>query len=175
MLHSKKPSHQVYIALGSNLEDPVMHIERAKLDLSALPGTTVHHCSSLYKSKPISLINQPDFINAVAEIETTLQPLSLLEKLLDIERQHGRIRHAQSMPNEPRNLDLDILLYGNLQLKDEQLVLPHPRMLQRAFVLLPLLEIAPDCEVPGHGKIKNYLADCSDQIIQRLNISDSAS
>ena len=170
MLHSTRRYNQAFIALGSNLENPVSHIQQAYLDLSALPDTTVQKRSSLYKSEPIGLIDQPDFINAVTEIETALQPLELLEKLLNIEKQHGRIRNSDSYPNAPRTLDLDVLLYGALQLKHKQLILPHPRMLQRAFVLLPLLEIAPDCEIAGHGKIKEYLADCSDQIIERLDI-----
>jgi 2-amino-4-hydroxy-6-hydroxymethyldihydropteridine diphosphokinase len=115
-------------------------------------------------------LDQPDFINAVAEIVTAHQPVQLLHALLKIERNHGRIRDGTNALNAPRTLDLDILLYENLRLETEALILPHPRMIQRAFVLLPLMEIAPDCEIPGHGKIGQFLAICRDQTIERLDI-----
>ncbi|MBX3629232.1 MAG: 2-amino-4-hydroxy-6-hydroxymethyldihydropteridine diphosphokinase [Nitrosomonas sp.] len=170
MPHSTKPLSHAYIALGSNLDDPIAHIRQACLDLNALPDTTLLKRSSLYKSAPVGQLDQPDFINAVVEIVTTLQPLRLLDELLGIEQRHGRIRDPQTALNAPRTLDLDILLYDNLQLKTINLVLPHPRMLQRAFVLLPLMEIAPDCEIPEHGEISQFIASCRDQIIEQLDI-----
>ena len=108
----------------------------------------------------------PDYINAVVEIDTTLTPLQLLNKLLKIELQHGRVR---TFRNAPRTLDLDILLYDKQQLNDEKLTIPHPRMTQRAFVMYPLMEIAQHCVIPGHGKISQLITACSDQKIERLS------
>jgi 2-amino-4-hydroxy-6-hydroxymethyldihydropteridine diphosphokinase len=167
----KKPISHAYIALGSNLDNPVAHIRQAYRDLNALADTSVLRYSSLYKSAPVGRLDQPDFINAVAEIVTAHQPVQLLHALLKIERNHGRIRDGTNALNAPRTLDLDILLYENLRLETEALTLPHPRMIQRAFVLLPLMEIAPDCEIPGHGKIGQFLAFCRDQTIERLDIA----
>jgi len=171
MCNSTKPLSHAFLALGSNLEDPYAHIHKAYFEINMLPYTTILKRSSLYKSAPIGRLDQPDFINAVAEIETALTPSQLLDELLKIEQRHGRIRNTQYLPNAARTLDLDILLYDNLQLEIQNLVIPHPRMLQRAFVLFPLMEIAPDCEIPGHGKINRFIADCSGQVINRLDIS----
>lgn len=162
------PFKQAFIALGSNLEDPVAHIGQAYLELNAISGITVMKRSSLYQSAPVGRLDQPDYINAVTEINTTLTPQRLLEQLLGIERRHGRIRDANQGLNLPRTLDLDILLYDRLQLTSDELTVPHPRMLERAFVLLPLLEIAPDCEIPGHGRIGQFIDACADQSITRL-------
>ncbi len=170
MPHTTQSLSRAYIALGSNLDDPVAHIRQAYLDLNTLPDTTLLKRSSLYKSAPVGRLDQPDFINAVAEIVTTLQPVQLLDELLSIEQRHGRIRDPHTALNAPRTLDLDILLYDHLQLKTVNLVLPHPRMMQRAFVLLPLMEIAPDCEIPGRGKISQFVVSCRDQIIEQLDI-----
>lgn len=166
MSHSSKKNSLVYIALGSNLEDPFKQVQSAYEEIKKLPDTYLLKCSSLYKSAPLGLLNQPDYINAVAEINTTLTPLELLNKLLKIELHHGRVR---TFRNAPRTLDLDILLYDNLRLNDNRLTIPHPRMTQRAFVLCPLMEIAPHCEIPGHGKISQLITACSDQKIERLN------
>ena len=163
--------NQAFIALGSNLEDSVAHIRQAYLELNAISGITVLKHSSLYQSAPVGRLDQPDFINAVAEINTTLTPQQLLEHLLSIERHHGRVRDTNQGLNLPRTLDLDILLYNRLQLTSENLTVPHPRMLQRAFVLLPLLEIAPDCEIPEHGRIEQFVSVCADQAITRLALS----
>lgn len=170
MRDSTKQFSHAYLALGSNLEDSIAHILQAYLELSTLTDTTILKRSSLYKTAPIGRLDQPDFINAVAKIETALTPLQLLNELLKIEYRHGRVRDSQQSTNAPRTLDLDILLYDNLQLETQNLVIPHPRMLQRAFVLFPLIEIAPDCEIPGHGKISEFISDCSGQIINRLDI-----
>jgi 2-amino-4-hydroxy-6-hydroxymethyldihydropteridine diphosphokinase len=101
-----------------------------------------------------------------------LQPVQLLNALLKIEQNHGRNRDNCNSLNAPRTLDLDILLYDNLRLESETLALPHPRMMQRAFVLFPLMEIAPDCEIPGHGKIDQFIVLCRDQTIERLDIPE---
>ncbi len=133
--------HKAYVALGSNLCDPALQVINALSALAEAPKTTVLQCSSLYQSEPVGYDNQPDFINAVAEIETDLTPESLLTALLDIEQTFGRER---PFPNAPRILDLDLLLYDRIVQKTDFLTLPHPRMHLRGFVLLPLAEIAPD-------------------------------
>ena len=161
---SKKTS-QVFIALGSNLENPIFQIQQAFEELKQRPGIRLISQSSLYKSAPVGRLDQPDFINAVVLIETCLAPHGLLQALLDIERCHGRIREFL---NAPRTLDLDILLYDDLECCDEKLTLPHPRMSQRAFVLKPLMEIAPDCHIPGYGSIAPLLAACNDQSLEQI-------
>lgn len=110
-----------------------------------MPHTRVVKRSSLYRTAPVGYANQPDFINAVAQLETGLPAERLLDELQALEARHGRRR---SFPNAPRTLDLDLLLYGRLVLKTDRLTLPHPRMREREFVLIPLREIAPDVEIP---------------------------
>jgi len=161
---SKKPS-QVFIALGSNLGNPVSQIQQAFDELEQLPGIRLISHSSLYKSAPVGRLDQPDFINAVARIETTLAPHDLLNTLLGIEHRHGRVRESL---NAPRTLDLDILMYDDLEWHNEELTLPHPRMSQRAFVLKPLMEIAPDCHIPGHGHVAQLLSLCYEQKLEQL-------
>lgn len=163
----KKPS-QAFIALGSNLENPVFQIQQAFDELKRLPGTRLISCSSLYRSAPVGRLDQPDFINAVALIETQLAPHDLLNALLAIEQRHGRIRESL---NAPRTLDLDVLLYDALQYQDTHLTIPHPRMTQRTFVLKPLFEIAPDCNIPGHGPIAPLLAACHEQQLEQIKES----
>jgi 2-amino-4-hydroxy-6-hydroxymethyldihydropteridine diphosphokinase len=160
-----KKLNQAFIALGSNLENPISQIKQAFEELKRLSGTRVIKQSSLYQSAPVGRFDQPDFINAVALIETKLAPQDLLIELLSIERRHGRVRESL---NAPRTLDLDILLYEDLKCHTEILTLPHPRMSQRAFVLQPLLEIAPDCYIPGHGNASQLLLLCDKQKLERL-------
>ena len=143
-----------FIGLGSNLGDPAAQIRCALLTLAALPETRLVRQSSLYRNPPVGHLDQPDFVNAVAQIETRLAPRELLAQLLDLERAHGRVR---DYPNAPRTLDLDVLLYGELALREPGLIVPHPRMLERAFVLVPLAEIAPDALVPGKGRVADLL------------------
>ncbi len=152
------------IALGSNLEDPVFQVQRAFEELARLPVSRLLLCSSLYRSAPIGRLDQPDFINAVAKIETMLAPQDLLKALLEIEHRCGRLR--QSL-NAPRILDLDLLMYDDLQCHEPGLTLPHPRMHQRAFVLQPLMEIEPDCCIPGRGAVAELLATCAGQRLER--------
>jgi 2-amino-4-hydroxy-6-hydroxymethyldihydropteridine diphosphokinase len=141
--------------LGSNLGDPPAQIRRALGTVAALPETRLVARSSLYRNPPSGYLDQPEFINAVAQIETRLEPRELLEQLLAIERAHGRVRNV---PNGPRTLDLDILLYGERTVREPGLTIPHPRMLERAFVLVPLAEIAPEAVVPGRGRIADLAA-----------------
>lgn len=161
---NKQPS-RAFIALGSNLENPISQIQQALEELKQLPDTCLMKQSSLYQSAPVGRLDQPDFINAVALIETYLAPHDLLNALLAIEQNHGRVRKSL---NAPRTLDLDILLYDDLQCHDEKLTLPHPRMLQRAFVLKPLMEIAPDCHIPGHDDIAQLLLSCNEQKLEQI-------
>jgi 2-amino-4-hydroxy-6-hydroxymethyldihydropteridine diphosphokinase len=153
------------IGLGANLNDPAAQVEYALAELDRLPGTRLLARSSLYASAPVGYVDQPDFINAVAQVETDLAPRALLVALLDIEHRHGRER---SFRNAPRTLDLDLLLYGDAHFHEEGLTLPHPRMHERGFVLLPLLEIAPDATIPGRGRAADWLAACADQNVAAL-------
>ncbi len=132
-----------YIGLGSNLENPQQQILSAIEQLRAIKNTIIKKCSSLYHTKAIGNESQPDFVNAVIEIETTLSPHELLQQLLIIEQQHGRKRIEKW---GPRTLDLDILLFDSIVLTTDELTIPHPRMLERAFVLVPLFEIAPELQ-----------------------------
>lgn len=141
------PAHEskcCYIGLGSNLEDSRLHIERAFSELASLPQTQLTARSSLYGSKAVGPI-QPDYINAVAAVATTLEPLALLDRLQAIEQAHRRRR---TLRWGPRTLDLDILLYADRVMASERLTLPHPRLTERNFVLVPLVEIAPHLQLP---------------------------
>lgn len=150
------------IGLGANLNDPAAQVEYALAELGRLPATRLLARSSLYASAPVGYVDQPDFINAVARVETDLAPRALLAALLGIEHRHGRER---SFRNAPRTLDLDLLLYGDANFHEEGLALPHPRMTERGFVLLPLLEIAPDATIPGCGRAADWLAGCTGQSV----------
>ncbi len=154
-----------YIALGANLDDPAATVRAAFAALANLPESRIVKTSSLYSTAPIGLKNQPDFINAVAVLETTLAPEALLDALLDIEQRFGR-RRAEK--NGPRTLDLDILLYNELMLDLPRLTLPHPRLHLRAFVLYPLAEVAPTLNLPGRGAIAAWLPAVAKQGICRL-------
>ena len=157
--------HIAFIGLGSNLEDPHRQLQHAFIELEGLPGTRLVASSSLYRSAPLGVLDQPDFVNAVAKIATNLTPQALLQALLHIEHQHGRER---TFRNAPRTLDLDVLLYDEVQLHEHGLTIPHPQMHRRAFVLQPLLEIAPDVNIPGVGQAVLALAGCRDQILDRI-------
>ena len=154
-----------FIALGSNLAEPERQVTQAFAALAQLPQTRLLAQSSLYRSAPVGYTEQADFMNAVAQLETGLAPHDLLHSLLGIERTFGRVRDFR---NAPRTLDLDLLLYGGLMFHEPGLTLPHPRMHERAFVLLPLVEIAPDCEIPGKGRAAAWLARVGDQAITRV-------
>jgi 2-amino-4-hydroxy-6-hydroxymethyldihydropteridine diphosphokinase len=156
-----------FVALGSNLDDPRRQVLQAMDELKALPGTRVRRCSSLYRTAPVGEPDQPDFINAVVQIETALDPLEVLDALLAIERRHGRVR---SRRNAPRTLDLDLLLYDDRTIDTPGLQLPHPRMHERAFVLLPLAEIAPDASIPGRGPVAALLPGVAGQRVVRVDV-----
>ena len=157
-----------YVGLGSNLEQPVGQITRAFDELAALPHTRLTAHSPLYRSPPMGPQDQPDFVNAAAALETALEPQALLQALLAIEAEHGRRRDSTRWG--PRSLDLDLLLYGDTVLDTPGLVLPHPGMHERAFVLYPLADMAPELSVPGHGSVQALLARCRDARIRRLEV-----
>jgi len=139
------PPVRAAIALGSNLDHPEAHVARGFDDIAALPRTKLLARSSLYRTKPVGYADQPDFVNACALVETSLAPRALLEGLLAIERAHGRQR---GIPNGPRTLDLDIVLYGDRVIREPDLTIPHPRAQERDFVLKPLAEVWPDVVFP---------------------------
>ena len=157
--------HTAFVALGSNLDDPETRVRRGIAALAELPQSKLAAASSLYRSAPVGAPGQPDYINAVAQIFTELAPQALLAALLAIESRFGRER---SFRNAPRTLDLDLLLYDLQRVDEPGLTVPHPRMHLRAFVLAPLLEIAPDCVIPGSGSAADRLAHCGDQNVRRL-------
>lgn len=144
-----------FIGLGSNLDEPVLQVERALGELGRLPATRLLARSSLYRSAPVGFADQPDFVNAVALVETSLSPGHLLAELQQLELRHGRVR---SVPNGPRTLDLDLLLHGERRIDQPGLRLPHPRLHERAFVVVPLAEIAPEQPIPGHGPARELAA-----------------
>lgn len=151
-----------FIGLGSNLDNPAAHVLRAFSELSELNHTRLVAQSSLYSSKAVGYDDQPNYINAVAKVESALSPTEMLQQLLEIEARHGRIRTFQ---NAPRTLDLDLLIFDELIVSDITLKLPHPRMHQRAFVLHPLIEIEPNCRIPGLGTAKEWVSECRDQLV----------
>jgi 2-amino-4-hydroxy-6-hydroxymethyldihydropteridine diphosphokinase len=150
---------RVFIGLGANLGDAAATLNAAVLALAALPLTTLFACSKTYRSAPVDA-QGPDYLNAVAELHTALLPNALLRELQAIEQAHGRERAYR---NAPRTLDLDLLLYGDHTIATPDLTVPHPRMHERAFVLLPLQELAPELEIPMCGKLADLLAAVSDQ------------
>jgi len=158
-------SQRCFIALGANLGDPVVTVKAAIMALRGLPQTSFVAASSLYRTAPVGLKRQPDFINAVVELVVVSSAPDLLESLFEIEARFGRQR---SVKNAPRTLDLDLLLYGDEVSDDPQLTLPHPRLHERAFVLAPLAEIAPQLTIPGRGKVGELLLRCADQRIEKM-------
>ena len=167
----KRPKTEIaLVALGSNLEDPAAQVTAGFAALDALPMTKLTARSSLYLSVPVGYREQPNFVNAVASLETALAPRALLDALLAIERGHGRVRE---FANSPRTLDLDLLLYGDIELDEPGLTIPHPRMHERAFVLVPLAEIAPRCVIPGRGAVVDLLRSLDASGVQRLHERNS--
>lgn len=155
-----------YIGLGSNEGGPRAQVLQAISELAALPATRLLARSPLYRSAPHEAPGQPDFVNAVAAVDTELSAAQLLEALLAIEARHGRERAHR---NAPRTLDLDLLLFGEMACASPMLTLPHPRMHERAFVLQPLLDLDPRAEVPGRGAARELLRACAGQRIEPLD------
>jgi 2-amino-4-hydroxy-6-hydroxymethyldihydropteridine diphosphokinase len=147
-----------YIGIGSNLQDPLAQVGCALQELEGLPRSRCTRASGLYRSPPMGPPSQPDYINAVVGLKTRLAPQALLRELQTIERRHGRRRGVDRWG--PRTLDLDLLLYGELMLESEGLIIPHPGLVGRNFVLYPLLELGGDIPVPGHGPVVRLAEAC---------------
>lgn len=158
------PTVLAVIGLGANLGDARATLESAFAALTGLPRTTVRAISSIYRSAPIDS-SGADYLNAVALLDTWLAAQPLLVELQCIERRHGRERPYR---NAPRTLDLDLLLHGEQRIETPSLTLPHPRAHERAFVLLPLAQIAPQLTIPGRGRVVDLLDSVADQRVDRL-------
>lgn len=156
-------SHLAYLGLGANLGDAQATLHAAIDALRALPNSCIVGLSSFYRSAPIEA-SGPDYINAVVALTTTLPPLALLHAVQAIEQAHGRERPYH---NAPRTLDIDLLLYGDVQINTTELTLPHPRLTERAFVLYPLAEFAP-ASLPVLGELAQYLPAVTGQPIEKL-------
>jgi len=155
-----------YVALGSNLDDPRAQVERAITALGDLPDTRCVLRSSLYGSRPFGPVEQPDFVNAVAGLLTLLDPADLLGHLKALEAQLGRERPVVRWG--PRRIDLDLLVHGDACVSQPDLEVPHPGIAERAFVLVPLAEIAPDLVVPGAGCVRDLLGRVDSSDLERL-------
>lgn len=158
---------RAYIGLGSNLADPIAQVRRALQELAGLPDTRCLSQSGLYRSQPLGPANQPDYINAVAVMETRLGPRDLLTHLQALEAAHGRVRGAQRWG--PRTLDLDLLIYDELCMNEPSLTLPHPGIPERSFVLYPLLEVAPGLRLPRGEAVADLARRCSAAGLVRLD------
>lgn len=159
----------VYVGIGSNLAKPIAQVEQAFAELANISQTALQARSPLYRSAPLGPPDQPDFINAVVLLDSTLTPDDLLQALQAIERTHGRIR---SQRWGPRTLDLDLLLYDQLQSDDPKLTLPHPGLHERLFVLQPLLDIAPGLVIPSLGSMRDLLTNCPPLAIEAVKPPD---
>lgn len=157
---------RTYIGIGANLGTPGETASMAMADLGQLPSSAVTGRSALYRSAPLGVAPQADFINAVVRVDTELEPETLLNELQAIEQRHGRTR---PYPGAPRTLDLDLLLFGDFTYSTPRLTVPHPRMHQRAFVLRPLLDLDPAILIPGKGPATTLLAACRSQPIELLD------
>ena len=159
---------RVFVGLGSNLNDPLKQLQTALAAIGHLPETQLQKVSGVYLTHPMGPQDQPDYLNAVVELKTTVDAYDLLTLLQDIESQQGRVR-AGSRWHE-RTIDLDILLYGDESIDTESLVIPHPGMHERAFVLYPLLELDQDLSIPGRGDIRSLVHDGLDgAVLLRLD------
>lgn len=157
---------RVYIGLGSNLDKPRQQLHSALEALASLPHSRLVGHSSLYASDPLGPADQPRYVNAVAALDTELQPWSLLDALQRIEQEQGRVRKAERWG--PRTLDLDILLFGERQIDDARLTVPHYHMHARPFVLYPLAELAPELQLPDGRDLHELLAACPFTGLERL-------
>ena len=159
---------RAFVGIGANLDDPKANVRRAIEVLGNAADIRVMTTSSLYRTAPVGRLDQPEFVNAVVELQTRLDPGALLDKLLSIETEFGRER---STPNAPRVIDLDLLIYDDQYCETEHLTLPHPRMSERAFVLVPLVEIAADISVGALGTAEALLAAISTDGVERIGVA----
>jgi len=158
---------RAYIGLGSNLGEPSAQVSGALAELGKLPRTRLVARSSLYRSRPMGPPDQPDYVNAVAALDTDLPPGELLRELQSLERRHGRRRSGVRWG--PRTLDLDLLLYDELSMNTAELVIPHPGIADRGFVLHPLRELAPALAIPGRGRLDQLARRCPAEGLVRLD------
>ena len=167
---AEQAAHLAYVAIGANLAGPEEQARRALVELDQLPGSRILRASPLYLTKPLGARDQPDYVNAVVRLETRLSPRELLRALQAIEDAHDRAREQRRWG--PRTLDLDILLYGEDRINEPDLRVPHPEMYRRAFVLVPLADIAPgDLAIPGQGRLAALLAACPRDGIRLLALA----
>ena len=159
------PSITAFIGLGSNLEEPIQQVRTALEELNEINLTSVVQHSSLYRSDPVGPAGQPDYINAVAEIKTRLEPMPLLRALQSIEQDHDRVRIQRW---GPRTLDLDLLIYADQKIDEPDLIVPHIMIAERSFVLFPLAEIAPDIQIPGLAPMAELLKNSSQKGLSKL-------
>jgi 2-amino-4-hydroxy-6-hydroxymethyldihydropteridine diphosphokinase len=157
---------RAYIGIGSNLDNPVAQVKEAIAELEYLPDSVFFAKSSLYSCKPMGPADQPDYVNAVAAVDTLLSAESLYSELVKIEDMQGRTRDGEKWG--PRILDLDLLLYGKNKIKKKNLVVPHPGMHERDFVIIPLAEIAGNISIPGKGKLGGLLGQCENHSVKKL-------
>jgi 2-amino-4-hydroxy-6-hydroxymethyldihydropteridine diphosphokinase len=146
----------VFVGIGSNLGDREAHVRAALELLAAEPGIELEEISQLRETDPVGVLDQPRFLNAAARLTTDLEPRALLDRLLAIERDLGRVRTDERYG--PRTIDLDLLLYGDREVDEQGLRVPHPRLAERRFVLEPLVELDPALVVPGRGSVQSLLA-----------------
>jgi len=158
---------RAYIGLGSNLDDPVAQVQQALEELGEISDSVLVERSSLYSSKPMGPEDQPDYVNAVAALDTLLSPAELLKKLERIEDLQGRKRGGEKWG--PRILDLDLLLYGKEKINTPDLTVPHPGLHERDFVIYPLAEVAGNIAIPGRGKLSKLFAVCEKHNLKKLN------
>lgn len=157
---------RAYIGIGSNLDDPSARVQAAFGELQRLPATRLAARSSLYGSKPMGPADQPDYVNAVAAVDTCMAAAELLQALAQIEERQGRQRGAARWG--PRTLDLDLLLYGDSSIDTPGLTVPHPGMHERDFVIVPLAEIAGNLAIPGRGQLKALASSCQSHALKKL-------
>jgi 2-amino-4-hydroxy-6-hydroxymethyldihydropteridine diphosphokinase len=159
---------RAFVGLGGNLGNAEATLVDALMALDMIPQTTMRRHSKLYRTPAWGMTEQPDFVNAAAELQTRLSPRVLLDRLLAIEERFGRVR-SEGEKWGPRRLDLDLLAYGEESLDEPGLHLPHPHLHERAFVLVPLAEIAADLLIPGQGKVGDLLAAVDSSVIEALD------
>jgi 2-amino-4-hydroxy-6-hydroxymethyldihydropteridine diphosphokinase len=168
-MSARQPA-RAFIGIGANLNDPRTAVRRAMHALGQIPDTRLVASSSLYRTAPVGYLDQPDFVNAVAEVETFLAPSELLTQMLSIEQLFGRKRSSR---NAPRTMDLDLLLYDGCEMHSDTLTLPHPRMAGRAFVLVPLAEIDPGVAIGRLGTAAQLLEAVGSAGVQRIGEADN--
>lgn len=165
-LSGMAPLRVAVFSLGSNLGDRFEYLQGATNALRATPGLKITGISSVYETTPVGVVEQPDFLNIVVVTESTLASMVMLERALAIEDAFSRVR---LVPHGPRTVDVDLIAVADRVLHGEQLTLPHPRAHERAFVLLPWLEVEPDAELVGHGRIADLLAGLDASGVRRLS------